>query len=698
MDIKYSIFWTNIRYVVKGSWIDRKLGRKEKEILKSVSGRLNSGQLTAIMGPSGAGKSTLLEILVGIRRNGVHGCIMYEGRKEKLDIAFIPQNDTYLDVFTVNETLLFASRVRFATKLNNDEYFSKSLLIGEENDDINDGKLYHMNVIKNVLNIIGLEHVQDTLVKNLSGGQKKRLSIAQELVSQPDLLVLDEPTSGLDSTAAFKCMQLLKNLTEQRLPLTVLCTIHQPNPKTFNLFDKVYVLSNQGKCVYEGSPQHLTERLLMIGAQCPKFYNPADYIIEVAAGEHGTEIIENLIEFHKTETMVTIPIDSHLATLDSVKIKPNFPFVTHFIHLFLRSCALYFRNRLLLSLRLFTFLFSAFFLAYLFGSRVGTASGCPVLDGTLSPEMAEKAMKAGIAEAKAVADNMALLFVSVFLLIGGALFTTTIAVIDELRAFVKQRRNNWYGLWSFHFGMLLSDLPNQIIFPTIYIVIVYVLTNQAPEWWRFSNFLNIFLLLVSIAYSLGMIAGTVFMENIVAAIFCGPILIIIAALFSGLVVRIEIMPKVLRYISKLNFLRYAVEGIIITIYGYERCDKDVETKVTSMKQMLMGLIANILTIVDRELNGESDYENNDYDKSLIANITSSRESYVKDMSDAVVRAIMAGAGAGREDENGKPISRITGFFGVDDNDLHYCILMLIVNVVVYKVLAFIIMQKRCKHV
>ncbi|RWS03328.1 ATP-binding cassette sub-family G member 1-like protein [Dinothrombium tinctorium] len=646
MDIKYSIFWTNIRYVVKGSWIDRKLGRKEKEILKSVSGRLNSGQLTAIMGPSGAGKSTLLEILVGIRRNGVHGCIMYEGRKEKLDIAFIPQNDTYLDVFTVNETLLFASRVRFATKLNNDEYFSKSLLIGEENDDINDGKLYHMNVIKNVLNIIGLEHVQDTL----------------------------------------------------RLPLTVLCTIHQPNPKTFNLFDKVYVLSNQGKCVYEGSPQHLTERLLMIGAQCPKFYNPADYIIEVAAGEHGTEIIENLIEFHKTETMVTIPIDSHLATLDSVKIKPNFPFVTHFIHLFLRSCALYFRNRLLLSLRLFTFLFSAFFLAYLFGSRVGTASGCPVLDGTLSPEMAEKAMKAGIAEAKAVADNMALLFVSVFLLIGGALFTTTIAVIDELRAFVKQRRNNWYGLWSFHFGMLLSDLPNQIIFPTIYIVIVYVLTNQAPEWWRFSNFLNIFLLLVSIAYSLGMIAGTVFMENIVAAIFCGPILIIIAALFSGLVVRIEIMPKVLRYISKLNFLRYAVEGIIITIYGYERCDKDVETKVTSMKQMLMGLIANILTIVDRELNGESDYENNDYDKSLIANITSSRESYVKDMSDAVVRAIMAGAGAGREDENGKPISRITGFFGVDDNDLHYCILMLIVNVVVYKVLAFIIMQKRCKHV
>lgn len=128
------------------------------------------------------------------------------------------------------------------------------------------------------------------VAKCLSGGEKRRLSIALELVANPTTFFLDEPTSGLDEVTAAQCIRLLKNLALQGK--TVVCTIHQPSAVTFALFDQVFVLA-RGKCVFQGSPTMLVPFLSHANYTCPTHYSPSDYIIELCDSE-DKDIIQTL--------------------------------------------------------------------------------------------------------------------------------------------------------------------------------------------------------------------------------------------------------------------------------------------------------------------------------------------------------------------------------------------------------------------
>lgn len=116
--------------------------------------------------------------------------------------------------------------------------------------------------------------MRDVKTEHLSGGQKKRLSIALELVANPPVFFLDEPTSGLDDFSAKNTVLLLRRLADEGR--TVICTIHQPSASMLKVFDKVYVVA-KGQCVFQGTPNAIVPYLGRNGFDCPTSYNPADY-------------------------------------------------------------------------------------------------------------------------------------------------------------------------------------------------------------------------------------------------------------------------------------------------------------------------------------------------------------------------------------------------------------------------------------
>lgn len=164
------------------------------------------------------------------------------------------QQDIYQTALTVRDVMLYAADLKLG---------------------FNDlKKEQKMEIIDEIIRLLRLEKTMDTECNRLSGGELKRLSIAQELVDNPPVLFLDEPTSGLDDASSWMCVELLKRLAMGGR--TVICSIHTPSAKIFEMFDTVYVVAN-GQCVYSGEGQYIVSYLESVGLRCPKTYNPADF-------------------------------------------------------------------------------------------------------------------------------------------------------------------------------------------------------------------------------------------------------------------------------------------------------------------------------------------------------------------------------------------------------------------------------------
>ena len=200
---------------------------------------LRSGQLVAVMGGSGTGKSTLLSLLNGTIPPD-SGSITLNGRdisdpKVKDLIGFVPQDDLLIEELTVYENLMFTARLCFAD-LSMEEISAR---------------------VDTILRELGLESTKHLKVgspihKYISGGQRKRLNIALELIREPAVLFLDEPTSGLSSSDSEKVINLLKEQTYKGKLIVV--NIHQPSSDIFKLFDRLWLLDRGGYPVYDGNP------------------------------------------------------------------------------------------------------------------------------------------------------------------------------------------------------------------------------------------------------------------------------------------------------------------------------------------------------------------------------------------------------------------------------------------------------------
>ncbi|KAL3246103.1 hypothetical protein MRX96_057929, partial [Rhipicephalus microplus] len=252
--------WKNVSYAVTH-------GKEKKTLVTNMYGKALPGTMTAIMGPSGAGKTTLLNVLSGHYGKGYEGEVQVNGWVRHTELfnrqsCYVMQDDCLLQELTVRESLEMSVRLRMPSLAS--------------------AKRAHL--VNEALSRWGLEKCANTRAGQLSGGQRKRLSIAQEVVGNPPVIFLDEPTSGLDSSSALRCVFAMKCLATAGH--TVICSIHNPSAKLLHHFDTLYMISN-GICIYNGSVEALLPFLQSQGLNCPAHHNPADYLTEIASGEHG---------------------------------------------------------------------------------------------------------------------------------------------------------------------------------------------------------------------------------------------------------------------------------------------------------------------------------------------------------------------------------------------------------------------------
>jgi len=277
-----------------------------KQLLHDVNCQFKPGTLTAIMGPSGAGKTTLLNILSGRVQTGqLSGKCLLNGQALKRSTfnavmaaqGYVLQQDCFLEWLTVKEWMFYEAMLRLPDSMSIEKKLERAM-----------AALSEVDLLSAASTKIG-----GITVKGISGGQKRRLSIAVELLRLPSVLLCDEPTSGLDATSSLKVVQLLKNLSQQGAGRTVVTTIHQPRAEIIALFDNVLLLGKGGYIIFLGpvkkavkhlqklvtdssgrqsptraaSRQNTEERdsvtprasVTMIGVE--QYDNPADFLIDV---------------------------------------------------------------------------------------------------------------------------------------------------------------------------------------------------------------------------------------------------------------------------------------------------------------------------------------------------------------------------------------------------------------------------------
>lgn len=249
--------------------------------LHNFSFNLESGQLVAIMGGSGVGKSTLLGIMNGNIRPD-EGSITVNGYpldapEARQLIGFVPQDDLLIEELTVYQNLWFTARLCFA-RLSDQEIKAR---------------------VDNVLKELDLEGIKDLEVgspirKTISGGQRKRLNIALELIREPAILYLDEPTSGLSSSDSEKVIMLLKEQTHRGKLVVV--NIHQPSSEIYKLFDRLWLLDRGGYSIYDGNP---IEAIIYF-KQAAKYTDP-DISVCSTCGNVNPELILNIIDSKKID-------------------------------------------------------------------------------------------------------------------------------------------------------------------------------------------------------------------------------------------------------------------------------------------------------------------------------------------------------------------------------------------------------------
>ncbi|XP_021320431.1 ABC transporter G family member 22 isoform X2 [Sorghum bicolor] len=458
-----------------------------REILGGISGSASPGEVLALMGPSGSGKTTLLSILGGRAGSGaVEGSISYNdepySKSLKRRIGFVTQDDVLFTHLTVKETLTYAALLRLPRTMTQQQKKERAMDIIYE---------------------LGLERCQDTMIggsfiRGVSGGERKRVCIGNEILINPSLLFLDEPTSGLDSTTALRIVQLLHDIAEDGK--TVITTIHQPSSRLFHKFDKL-ILLGKGSLLYFGKASEAMPYFQSIGCTPLIAMNPAEFLLDLANGntndvsvpselddKYLVDAYETRVAFkEKKKLLAPLPIcDDLKATITSSKREWGTSWWQQYSILFCRGIKERRHD-------------------YLSWMRITQVIATSIILGLLW-------WRSDPSTLKGLEDQAGLLF---FIAVFWGFFPvfTAIFTFPQERAMLnKERAVDMYKLSAYFLARTTSDLPLDLFLPVIFMVIVYFMAGlKATATHFFLSVLTVFLSIIA-AQGLGLVIGATLLD------------------------------------------------------------------------------------------------------------------------------------------------------------------------------------------
>ncbi|KAG8075521.1 hypothetical protein GUJ93_ZPchr0006g42509 [Zizania palustris] len=520
------------------------------QLLREVTGSFRPGVLTALMGVSGAGKTTLMDVLAGRKTGGyIEGDMRISGYpKNQATFArisgYCEQNDIHSPQVTVRESLIYSAFLRLPEKIGDQEI----------TDDIK------IQFVDEVMELVELDNLKDALVglpgiTGLSTEQRKRLTIAVELVANPSIIFMDEPTSGLDARAAAIVMRTVRNTVDTGR--TVVCTIHQPSIDIFEAFDELLLLKRGGQVIYSGqlgrNSQKMIEYFEAISG-VPKIkdkYNPATWMLEVSSIAAEVRLKMDFADYFKTSDLFKQNkiLISQLSHPEPGTSDLHFPTkysqstIGQFRACLWKQRLTYWRSPDYNLVRFSFTLFTALLLGSIFwriGTKMGNANSLRMVIGAMYTAV----MFIGI-------NNCA---------------TVQPIVSIERTVFYRERAAGMYSAMPYAIAQVVMEIPYVFIQASYYTLIVYAMMSfqwtAAKFFWFF--FVSYFSFLYFTYY--GMMTVSISPNHEVAAIFAAAFYSLFN-LFSGFFIPRPRIPKWWIWYYWLCPLAWTVYGLIVTQYG-----------------------------------------------------------------------------------------------------------------------------------
>ncbi|XP_074532008.1 ATP-binding cassette sub-family G member 5 [Halichoeres trimaculatus] len=542
-----SLSVNNICYTVServGPWWDLPSYRKRwtRQILSNVSFHVDSGQIMGILGNSGSGKTTLLDAISGRIGNAgtLLGEVFVNGRKMKREeyqdcFSYVLQSDNLLSYLTVEETLTYTAQL--ALRKHSAKAIKKK--------------------VSAVLAELSLSHVAHSVIggrvfPGISGGERRRVSIASQLLQDPRIILLDEPTTGLDSMTANQIVVLLAELARRNRIVVV--TIHQPRSELFRVFSRIAIMS-RGELVFCGQPEEMVDFFSQCGYECPEYCNPFDIYVDFTSvdtrnSEREAATFNRMHEitssYQKSDIYQSMlgKMEQSLQQTD----KPAIPFkskespsgAAKLEVLLRRTTRNLSRDRMGVLMRLSQNLIYGLFVAF-FVMR---------LDDDVTKG--------------AVQDRIGIIYQSV----AASPYTgmlNAVALFPSLRAISDQEsQDGLYTKWQMFLAYIFHILPFSILSVVIFTSFLYWTVGMHPETLRFLCFTAVVLVPHIIGEMLTVVLlGVVQDPNMVNT---GVALLNIAGILvgSGFLRSTLQMPVVFQWLGYLTFQKYSCELLIVT--------------------------------------------------------------------------------------------------------------------------------------